>query len=373
MADSPLTGPGHSGRPAEAAEFYRLRRRLRMALGALVLVTAVGVLGFVLIGGAGQSVIDAVYMTIITLTTVGFGEIIDMSNNPAGRIFTVALLLVGMGIVAYTVPMAAAFVIEGQLHNIFARRRMQKTIAEMANHYIVGGDTTASWHVAEELIRTGRQVVVVAPTADALAEAHHRLGDVPGIVGDLSSDEVLLEAGADRASGFVICTDNDKDNVLGVLTARRLAPRARIIAATEQPETEIKLQAVGADVVVSPSRIGGLRMASALVRPTVVTFLDKMLREKGGTLRVEEVTIPKQAHVSDRTLGGLEVDEVAGAMLLAVRHPETGEFTFKPAPDTPLTVGMTLVVMADPDGLERLRKRFQRATGTQFTLEQTTE
>lgn len=373
MADSPLTGPGHAGRPAEAAEFYRLRRRLRLALGALALVTTVGVLGFLLIGGTGRGIVDAIYMTVITLTTVGFGEIIDMSNNPAGRIFTVVLLLVGMGIVAYTVPMAAAFVIEGQLHNIFARRRMQKTIAEMADHYIVCGDTTAGWHVAEELLRTGREVVIVAPTAEVLAEAHHRLGDCPGIVGDPSSDEVLLEAGAERAAGFVVCAHNDKDNVLGVLTARRLAPRARIIAATEQPETEIKLQTVGADMVVSPSRIGGLRMASALVRPTVVTFLDKMLREKGGTLRVEEVTIPQDAQVSDRTLGGLKVDEVAGAMLLAVRHPETGEFTFKPPADTPLTAGMTLVVMADPDGLDRLRKRFRRATGTQFKLEQTTE
>lgn len=250
---------------------------------------------------------------------------------------------------------------------------MQKTIAEMARHYIVCGDTTACWHVAEELIRTGREAVIVAPTAEALADAQHRLGAVPGIVGDPSSDEVLLEAGADRAAGFVVCAHSDKDNVLGVLTARRLAPRARIIASTEHPETEIKLQAVGADVVVSPSRIGGLRMASALVRPTVVTFLDKMLREKGGTLRVEEVTIPPDAQLRDRTLGGLKVDEVAGAMLLAVRRPDTGEFTFKPPEDTPLTAGMTLVVMADPDGLDRLRKRFQRATGTQFTLEHTTE
>ena len=373
MADSPLAGPGHGGPSPEAAEFYRLRRRLRLALGALALVTAVGVLGFLIIGGAGQGVVDAIYMTVITLTTVGFGEIIDMSNNPAGRIFTVALLLVGMGIVAYTVPMAAAFVIEGQLNNIFARRRMQKTIAELADHHIVCGDTSACWHVAEELLRTGHSVVIVAPTAEALTEAQHRLGEGPGIVGDPSSDEVLREAGADRAAGIVVCTSNDKDNVLTVLTARRLAPRARIIASTEHPETESKLQTVGADVVVSPSRIGGLRMASALVRPTVVTFLDKMLREKGGTLRVEEVTIPKNAQVSDRTLSGLKVDEVAGALLLAVRHPETGEFTFKPPPDTSLTAGMTLVVMADPDGLDRLRKRFQRATGTHFTLEQTTE
>jgi voltage-gated potassium channel len=365
--------PPSFSKRASDAEFYRLRRRLRMALGALALVTTVGVLGFVLIGSGRHNVVDAIYMTVITLTTVGFSEIIDMSNNPAGRIFTVLLLLFGMGIVAYTVPMVAAFFIEGQLHNIFARRRMQRTIAEMAGHYVVSGDTATSWYVAEELLRTRHSVVIVAPTESALEEAQHRLGEFPGIVGDPTSDATLAEAGAARAAGFVFSMANDKDNVLGVLTARRLAPKARIIAATEQPDTEAKLQTVGADVVVSPSRIGGLRMASALVRPNVVTFLDRMLREKGGTLRVEEVTIPDDADVTDRTLASLEVNEVAGAMLLAVRHPGTGEFEFKPAPATPLAPAMTLVVMADVEGLERLKKRFRRATGTFLTIEQTAE
>ena len=372
-----MTGsrPGTSSIPKRAseAEFYRLRRRLRLALGALALVTTVGVLGFVLIGSGQHDVIDAIYMTVITLTTVGFGEIIDMSNNPAGRIFTVLLLLVGMGIVAYTVPMVAAFFIEGQLHNHFARRRMQRTIAEMGGHYVVSGDTAASWYVAEELLRTQRSVVIVAPTDAALEDAQHRLGEFPGIVGDPTSDATLTEAAAERAAGFVFSMANDKDNVLGVLTARRLAPKARIIAATEHADTEAKLNTVGADVVVSPSRIGGLRMASALVRPNVVTFLDRMLREKGGNLRVEEVTIPDDADVTDRTLASLKVDEVAGAMLLAVRHPDTGEFEFKPAPTTPLAPAMTLVVMADVEGLERLKKRFRRATGTFLRVEQTAE
>jgi voltage-gated potassium channel len=334
-----------------------------MAVGAAVLVSAVGVLGFMIIGAGRYGLIDAVYMTIITLSTVGFHEIIDMSGNPAGRIFTVLLVMGGMGVVAYTVPMIAAFLLEGQIRNIFARRRMQKTIAEMAGHYIVCSDTPAGWFVAQEFARTGREVVAVAPTDTAMQEALRRLGEIPSVVGDPTGDDVLEEAGVERAAGVVFSMANEKDNVLGVLTARRLAPSARIIAATEQPETETKLRTVGVDAVVSPSRIGGLRMASEMVRPKVVTFLDRMLRERGGTLRIEEVTVPQDADVTDRTLGSLKVDEVAGAMLLAVSRTGADAFEFKPAPDTPLEPGMTLVVMADVDGLERLRKRFHRATG----------
>ncbi len=169
------------GRPPQQHEFDRLRRRLRLAIGALVLVTLVGVLGFVLIGKGQHGVIDAIYMTIITLTTVGFGEIIDMSNPPAGRIFTILLLLGGMGIVAYTVPMLAAFVIEGQLHHIFRRRRMQQSIDRIQQHFIVCGDDATSWYVAEELIRTGRPTVVVTPTEEASVECQVRLGELPTV------------------------------------------------------------------------------------------------------------------------------------------------------------------------------------------------
>jgi len=353
----------HPSGQTHEIEFNRLLRRLRLALGALVLVMAVGVLGFLLIGSGSHGIIDAIYMTVITLSTVGFTEVIDMSQIPAGRVFTAGLVLVGMGIVAYAVPMLAALMIEGQLHNVFARRRMQKTIAEMAGHYIVCGDTTATWHVAEELTRTQRGVVIVVPNDEVLTEAQHRFGDIPAVVGEPSDDQTLVAAGIERAAGLVLSRASDKDNVIGVLTARRLAPNARIIAATEESETEAKLRMVGADGVVSPTRIGGLRMASELVRPAVVTFLDTMLRQKGGTLRVEEVTIPMGADVADRTLASLKIDDIPETLLLAVRKPKTGDFDFKPSPSTPLEPGLTIVVMAEPDGLERLRKRFRTATG----------
>jgi voltage-gated potassium channel len=357
---------------SEAAEFFRIRRRIRLALGALVLVTMIGVLGFVIIGGNQHDLVDAIYMTVITLTTVGFGEIIDMASNPAGRVFTVLLLLVGMGIVAYTVPMVAAFIIEGQLHHIFSRRRMQKSIADLAGHFIICGDTEASWYVAEELLRTRREAVVVAPTEDALTDAQDRLGEFLGLVGDPSNDDTLLAAGIERAAGLVFCMGNEKDNVLGVLTARRLAPSARIVASTEHADTEMKLRTAGADAIVSPSRIGGLRMASELVRPTVVTFLDRMLRDQEKSLRIEEVTVPPQAQVEGRRLDSLQFG-AAGAVLLAVRSPDTGAFTFNPAGETDLVPNMTLVVMADADGHDRLKKGFHRATGMHLRIEQSEE
>ena len=161
------------------------------------------------------------------------------------------------------------------------------------------------------------------------------------------------------------CMESDKDNVFVVLTARRLAPAVRIVASTERIETEAKLTSVGANAVVSPSRIGGLRIASELVRPQVVSFLDQMLRDKRSSLRVEEVTVLEEARMASRTVGGLKVNEIDGAVLLAVRHPETGAFEFKPSPETPLEPGMTLVVMADAEGISRLEKRLRVSRGFQ--------
>ncbi len=340
------------------AEFERLRKRLRLALGAVVLVTLVGVLGFTLIGGRGHNLIDAIYMTVITLTTVGFGEIIDMSRNPVGRIFTIALLLGGMGIVAYTVPMLAAFVIEGQLHDIFRRRRMENRIAQLAGHYIICGDEETSWFVAEELIHTERTIVLITPTEEVQELALARLGDIPLVMGDPTADEVLARAGIERASGIVFSLENEKDNVLGVLTARRLSPMTRIIASSEHAGTEAKLRMAGADGVVSPSRIGGLRMASELLRPKVVSFLDQMLREKGGSLRVEELEVLAESSAAGKTLAWLGVGDVRGAVLLAVRRPD-GPFEFKPPADTTLEPGMSLIVMADAQGRSELEQKVQ--------------
>lgn len=337
---------------------------------ALLLVTGAGVVGFWIIGRRDHhSLIDAVYMTVITLTTVGFGEIIDLSNNPAGRVFTMALLLVGVGIVAYTVPMLAAFFIEGQLLHIFARRRMDREIDRLSGHYIVCGQTAAAWYVADELRQTAWQVVLIVPTEGAGSEAFERLGDMLRVVGDPSDDDVLREAGIERAAGVVACMESHKDNVLVALAARRLAPRARIVASTENPDSEAKLRTAGADAVVSPSRIGGLRMASELVRPEVVSFLDQMLHDPKTSLRVEEIPVPGDSPAVGQTVGWLGVDELDGALLLAIREGPTGHFLFKPPSDRRLEQGVTLIAMVDADGRSRIERRLR--TGRRSTVMKT--
>ena len=229
----------------------------------------------------------------------------------------------------------------------------------MTGHYIICGNTAVKLYVLEELIKTGRSVVLVAPTQEEINTADERLGDIPGVVGDPSDDDILLKAGLQSAAGVVFCMDNHKDNLLGVMTARRLTPETRIIAATELMEIDAKLKAAGADAVVSPSRIGGLRMASELIRPTVVTFLDQMLRVGVGDLRIEEVHVPDSAATAGMTIGSLQVNEIEGALLLAICRSQTHEYEYKPSPDTLLESGVILVVMTDLKGRTLLEERLR--------------
>lgn len=349
---------------ADLAEYHRLRRNLGIALTALVVIVVIGVVGFLIIGGGRYGLVDAIYMTVITLSTVGFGEIIDMSGNPGGRLFTAALVVGGMGIAAYSVTMLAAFLFEGQLRHIFARRQMEKTIERMEDHYVVCGETATCAYVVRELTLTNREAVVVVPEETALEALRNRFEDTPAFVGDPTDDDVLLNARLDHAAGVVFCLESDKDNLLGVFTARRLAREVRIAASTESSAARAKLEAAGADAVINPGQIGGLRMASELVRPTVVTFLDQMLRVGGGTLRVEEARVPEGLDDPPPTLADVRFQEIPETMLMAIRPRDGSGFDFDPDLATPLEAGMTLVVMTETEGRERLEARLASLAGS---------
>jgi len=353
------SSPGRFLSSADLSEFRRLRRNLRLALLALGIAVVVGLVGFAIIGQGRSGVVDVIYMTVITLTTVGFGEVVDLSGHPGARLFTSALIVGGMGVAAYTITMLTAFLVEGQLQHIFARRRMEKAIERMEDHYVVCGDTAACWYVVDELCQTNREAVVVVPDEASWEELRGRLGDTPAFVGDPTDDDVLLDARLDDACGVVFCMRNDKDNLLGVFTARRLVPDVRIVAAAETVENRAKLEAAGADAVINPGQIGGLRMASELVRPTVVTFLDQMLRVGGGSLRVEEAKVPEEVDPGSpaATIADVRFETIPGTMLMAIRRPGPEGFVFDPDLATPLEPGMALVVMTDADGRERVEER----------------
>ena len=334
-----------------------IRRRLLTAGVAVLVVFAVGVCGYWVIDRGEHRLLDSLYMTVITLTTVGYGEIIPLDDHPGGRVFTMVLLLFGMGILVYFASAITAFLVEGQLGQVFWRKRMRQAIAALKDHYIVCGASAVAGHVLEELMRVRRRVVAIVPpglTLPALGVEAELLY----ISGDPADEEVLKEAGALRATGLVPALESDRDNVLVTLTARQLKPDIRIVAMLVDQRNEAKLRRAGADAVVSPFRIGGMRMASELIRPVAVTFLDQMLRDRDRNLRVEEVRIGAGSPAIGRRVGDLGVSELPGVLLLALVAPDGAKYEYKPDAGARVEEGATLVVMGGPDGVSNLRRRY---------------
>lgn len=334
--------------PGLDEELRQLRMRLTAATLFLLTVFIVGVVGYGIID-PGVSWVDALYMTTITLTTVGFAEIVDLSGNPGGRLFTVVLVLVGMGGVLYFVSTATAFVLEGQLGHVFWRRRMEKAIAQLSGHLIVCGSGATAAYTARELRAVRRPVLFVCDDEGDVEAVGRELPDTPILVGDPTEDEVLGAGGVERAAGLVACTQSDKDNILITLTARQLNPGLRIVARVSDINAEQKARKAGADAVVSPNFIGGLRLASELLRPTVVSFLDQMLRDQEANLRIDEIRIPEGSRAVGKRLDELELGENgSGPLLLACRTPG-GDWLYNPGRETTVSADLVLVMMGSPD------------------------
>ena len=350
MLDTNPTGVGTE------AEFEQLARRLVIAAVAFLLVLLVGVIGYRTLQ-PDTSWLDALYMAVISLTTVGYGEIVD--PTPAVRIFTIVLLVSGLGVAAVFATTAAGLMIEGYVGHVFWKRRMERQASRLEGHYIVCGSGEAALHAVQELQAVRRGVVVIAEPGggeDSAVELRERLADVPLIVGDPADDRMLESAGLERAKGLLASTESDKDNLVITLTARQANPALRIIAQATRSEMDAKLRRAGADVVVSPSLIGGLRMASVLIRPTVVSFLDQMLRDREKNLRVGEVAVPSGSSIVGRPLEDLTALDGTRALLMALKD-EAGDWVYNPPKDTILQGGSTLILMGTPEELETVRKR----------------
>ena len=338
--------------PREWEEDLRqLRVRLLGALMFLVAVTTVGTVGFHLIDPSAGWV-RAFFMTAITLTTVGYGHEVEIGSD-GSLIFTAVLILMGMGGVLYFVSTTTAFILEGQLGHVFRRRRMQKELSELEGHLVVCGSGRTAVYTAQELTSVKRPVVLVSETVERAEAFRGELPDVPVVVGDPADDDILRLAGVERASGIVACTDNDKENLVVALSARQLNPNIRIVSRVLDVESEAKLKRVGADAVVSPNFIGGLRLASELIRPTVVTFLDTMLRDRDLNLRIDEVRIPAGAPAVGKRLNELGLEKVPHALLLAVRDTE-GAWRYNPARSEKVESDTVLIFLGSPDDARSL-------------------
>jgi voltage-gated potassium channel len=329
------------------------KKRIVASLAIFGAVILIGAVGFKLLGGREWSLLDSLYMTIITISTIGYGEVHDLSANPAARAFGLVFILLSLGTIAYVVSSITAFVVEGELKNLLGRRRMDKAIINLKNHYIVCGCDETARTIIRELSLTRRPFIVVEPSRDRverLAEA----SPILHILGDPTEDSVLIKAGIRKALGIFLCLDTDEANLFTAVTARSLNPALRISAKGVDVRSEAKMKKAGADYVVAPAFIGGMRMVSEMVRPAVVTFLDMMLRDREKGLRVEELTLPAGSRLAGQTVAQAKVAEKTGALLVALKRAGSDDYDFNPAPAVKLKEGDVLILMASPAMLQRL-------------------
>lgn len=323
-------------------------RRLLVATGLVVVLTVFGTVGYMVLGDAG--LLDALYMTIITIAAVGYDETIQLVG--AARLFTLLIIVLGVGSITFLVVSALDFVLEGHLEDLLGRRRMDREIARLEKHTIVCGFGQVGRHVALHLLEEDQSVVVVDPAPDRVAAA--RSFDLLAIQGDATQEEALVEVNVARAAAVVACAHDDADNVLISLTAKGINPDAFVVARIKRDENEAKVRRAGADRVIAPAAIGGRRIAALVTRPGVVDFLDVLTPGSDQDLMLEEVVVRADGPLDGRSLRDLQLRERHGLTVLAVRAQ--GETTnTRPEPDTVLHAGDLMVVLGGRAALNELR------------------
>jgi len=331
------------------------RNRVFLSLTIFLVVLLIGVAGFKTFGGREWSFIDSIYMTVITLSTVGYGEVLDISANPAARLFTSVFILVCLGTVAFVISSVTSFIVEGEMKNILGRKRMEKEISKLKDHYIVCGTDETAQTIIQELIHTKKDFIVI----ELLKEKIDKLsasGIGLFIHGDPTEDSVLIAAGIERARGILPSLPTDEANLFITITARSLNPEIRIVTKGIDIKSHSKMRKAGSDAVVSPAFIGGMRMVSEMVRPAVVTFLDMMLREREKVLRFEEATIGRSSNLVGKTIEESKISEMAGALLVAVRKGGQKDYDFNPPKETVIQEKDILILIASPERVKELEK-----------------
>ncbi len=338
-------------RPARWAPGVLERRRLAAIAVVFGLVLLVGFVGYQVLEDVGP--LDALYMTVITITTVGFREVVPL--DAAGKILTMGLIGTGVVTVTYAAFTAAEYVVEGHLRDELERRRMDRAISDLFDHTIVCGYGRVGRHLASTLDRDGAPFVVVDTDDEKLEELEER--GYLRVRGDATEEHVLAEAGMARASALVACVNSDADNVLVTLTSKGMRPECVVIARCKADENERKLQRAGADRVISPSTIGGRRIAQILTRPAVADFLDGIA---GGATdyTLEEVTVAAGGELDGMTLREAGIRERFHCTVLALRHATDRRLDSHPLPTAPLTVGDVLVVMGSEEDVVALRTHY---------------
>jgi len=325
---------------------------------ALIIVVAIfitGTAGYVYI--EGWSVFDSLYMTAITLTSVGYQEVHPLSR--AGRAFTIFLVICGYGMLAVMIGLVSTFLIEAEFTELRRFKKMEKRLQKLENHYIICGGGRIGERVAEEFARAKVPFALIEKDEERV---NYLLEKYPGIIcikGDATEEGVLKKAKIEKAKGILTTFPSDADNLFVVISARAINPMLRTISRAAEEETQRKLTAAGADAVILPNLTGALRMASLAIRPNVVSFLDVMCGTGEFTLNLEEVEIPPSSWLIGKTLGEAKIPNKTGLIVIAIKKRGTDIFKFNPLSTEKLDPRDILIVLGSGEQIKKL-KRYAR-------------
>lgn len=342
-----------------------IRERLGKALLLVLSVFAIGTTGFYFLLN-DLSIMDALYLTIITLTTVGYGDMTPHDNMPVDgnpyviKFFTIFIILIGMGSVLYVLSVLTEYAVSGNLGQKRTIKRMKKAIESLKGHYIICGGGRAGFYIMEELKATLRPFVLIENSRERINKLLTHNEGLLYIKGDATHDEIIEQAGLNNASGIIAALPDEKDNLFIVMSTtqkkRESGTDFRIAAKVEHfRKMEPKMKSAGADCIISPERISSRRMVSEMFRPSITSFLDSMLNDKTNVIRVEEVRVGRKSNFDGKTLTELKIPDKCGLMIVAVRKEGKGQFIANPGADQQIDIGDILIVIGAMKNTARLR------------------
>lgn len=325
------------------------KRKLKFILLAFTLLLIIGVVGYMALLKVGF--VDALYMTVITISTVGFGEVGTTSSQ--SEIFSVFMIFLGVGIVGYTFTTVVAMFVEGKVRDLWKGSKMDRKISALKDHYIICGSGELAEVIINKFIHEKLDFVVITDNHEDLEDFSHH--DILVVEGQSTEESVLEHAGIEKAKGLVTTLDEEVDNIVTVLTARNLNKDIYIIANSITKSGREKLLKVGANKTLSVNEISGKRMASLMIKPNIISFLDVVTRIGDIELDLEEVIIKKGSYLEDKNLLEAQIPNKTGLTVLAIKKIEDGKFLFNPPVNYTFKIGDVLIVLGKEEQVDKLR------------------
>lgn len=326
------------------------RRKLIILFGILGSLIVIGTIGYMYL--LNVNIVDALYMTVITVSTVGYSEVAEMTTE--AKLFSIAIIFLGLGTAGYALSRGVTLFLEGTFADIWRRKRMDNKISQLKDHYILCGAGETGQSVMEEFKKSNISFVVVEKDEKHVAELMDE--DILTIHGDATQEDTLKKSGIDKAKGFISSLPSDADNVFTVLTAREMNENLYIVSRAIEKNSRGKLMKAGANNTISPNEIGGRRMAALMIRPSIISFLDIITHAGDVILDLEEVVINESSNIKSKSLKEAKIPEKTGLNILAIKKHGQKDISLNPSFDEILEVGDTMIVLGREEEVNKLRK-----------------